>query len=67
MTTSGSTPASVLAHDQIPMPLVLCSTASSIVRYCSAGCLPATMTFTYCRLRRQWSATDSSVLASGGR
>jgi len=31
------------------------------------GCLPATITLTYPRLRRQWSATDSRQLASGGR
>ena len=68
ITTSGSpAPASVPAQSQMPMPLVACTTASSIERYCSAGCLPATITLTYCRLRRQWSATESRVLASGGR
>jgi hypothetical protein len=35
--------------------------------YWSAGCFPATTTFTYWRLRRQWSMVDSRVLASGGR
>jgi hypothetical protein len=29
-----------------------------------AGCLPATMTLTYCLVRRQRPATDSSVLVS---
>jgi hypothetical protein len=32
-----------------------------------AGCLPAITTFTYWRLRRQWSITDNKQFASGGR
>jgi len=39
----------------------------SAVEHCSAGCFPATMTLIKSRLRRQWSVTESSVLASGGR
>jgi hypothetical protein len=43
-TTSGSWPWSVLAQPQIPIPRVQCAIASSIVRYCSAGCLPEMIT-----------------------
>ena len=67
-TTSGFSPGtSVPAQSQMPRPRVQCATAWSIVRKFGAGCLPATTTLTYCRLRRQWSYVDSSVLASGGR
>ena len=75
-TTSGSPPRSVLAHSQMPMPLVQWTIASSMVRYCSAGCLPATMTLTYCsaaqavvghreqgvRVRRQVDPHDLGLL-----
>ena len=67
ITTSGPTPLSLLAHSHIPMPAVQCFIAASIVRYCNSGCLPATMTLTRLRLRRQWSVTKSKLLASGGR
>ena len=45
-TTSGSAPASVEAHSQMPMPRVQWATASSIVSHWGEGCLPATITFT---------------------
>src|SRR5882724_12163031 len=67
ITTSGSPSLSLLAHSQMPMPAVQCLMAASMSRYCSAGCFPATMTLIKSRLRRQWSVTESSVLASGGR
>ena len=51
----------------MPRPRVQCAIAWSMVRKFGAGCLPATTTLTYCRLRRQWSYVDSSVFASGGR
>ena len=44
-TTSGS-PAALLAHCQIPRPRAQCLIASSMLRYVSAGCLPATTTLT---------------------
>jgi hypothetical protein len=37
---------SVLAHSQMPMPVLQCSMADSMSRYCNAGCLPATITLT---------------------
>ena len=46
MTTSGSAPWSLLAHCQMPMPSVQCTTAASIVSHCGRACLPATTTFT---------------------
>ena len=46
MTTSGSCVPALLAQSQMPMPRVQCRIASSIGRYWSAGCLPATITFT---------------------
>jgi hypothetical protein len=67
MTTSGSPPSSLLAHSQMPSPAVQCLIASSMSSHCSSGCLPATMTLTSLWLRRQWSVTDSRVLASGGK
>ena len=67
ITTSGSPPSSLLAQSQMPMPRSQCRIAASMSSHCGAGCLPATITLTRLRLRRQWSATDSSVLASGGR
>ncbi len=67
ITTSGSPPWSLLAQSQMPMPRVQWRMAWSIVSQFGAGCLPATMTLTYWRLRRQWSATESRVFASGGR
>ena len=66
-TTSGSSPASVLARAQMPMPLAACVMASSMVMNCRCFCLSATMTLMQSVLRRQWSATASSVFASGGR
>jgi hypothetical protein len=69
ITTSGKIVGSLSedAHSQIPAPRVQWMTASSIDSHCACGCLPATITFTYCLDRRQWSATESSVFASGGR
>ena len=46
MTTSGSAPWSLLAQSQMPMPLVQCSIAASMSRYCRCDCLSATMTLT---------------------
>src|SRR6185437_7112245 len=44
-TTSGPEPSlSVLAHSQIPAPLVQCSTAESMSSQSAIGCLPATIT-----------------------
>ena len=37
MTTSGSASWSLLAHCQMPMPSVQCTTASSIVSHCGSG------------------------------
>ena len=67
ITTSGSTPSSLLARGQMPKPLAQCTIASSIVVNCRCFCLSQTMTLIKSVERRQWSATDSSVLASGGR
>ena len=65
---SGSlVPSSVPAHSQIPAPRAQCSIASSMERYCNCGCLSMTIRLMYDRDRKQWSATDSRVLASGGR
>ena len=68
-TTSGDAPGSLSeeAHSQIPAPRAAWMMASFMFSHCSAGCLPATMTFTYCLDRRQWSPTESRVFASGGR
>ena len=46
MTTSGSSPWSLEAQSQIPMPWVQCFTAWSMVSHWGRGCLLATMTFT---------------------
>ena len=46
ITTSGSSPASLEAHSQMPMPWVQCLTACSMVSHWGRGCLLATMTFT---------------------
>jgi len=67
ITTSGESGESFDAHSQIPAPRVQWMTASSMDSQFHCGCLPATMTLTYCRERRQWSAVDSRVFASGGR
>ena len=67
ITTSGSSPASVLARDQMPMPFAQWTMASSMVVNCRCFCLSATMTLMQSVERRHWSATTSSVLASGGR
>lgn len=45
-TTSGSPPASLLAHGQMPMPAVQCLIAASMSSHCGEGCFPATMMFT---------------------
>ena len=67
-TMSGSVlPSSLPAQSQIPAPSAQCLIASSMVSHCCWGCLSITIRFTYERERKQWSATDSSVLASGGR
>ena len=43
-TMSGSSvPSSLPAHSQIEAPFAQCSIASSMVRYCSCGCLSITM------------------------
>ena len=44
ITTSGSTPSSLLALRQMPMPLVQCAIASSMVMYCRCFCLSETIT-----------------------
>jgi hypothetical protein len=44
MTTSGSTPSSLLARRQIPIPLAQCVIASSMVVNCMWSCLSATIT-----------------------
>ena len=65
---SGSAvPSSVPAHSHTPAPRAQCASASSVVSHCSCGCLSMTMRLTYDVDRRQWSATDSRQLASGGR
>ena len=46
ITTSGSAPWSLLAHGQMPMPSVQCTTAASMVSHCGMARLPATTTFT---------------------
>ncbi len=46
MTMSGSSPRSVLNCGQMPAPLVQCSMASSIDRYCRCSCLSDTITLT---------------------
>ena len=46
MTTSGSSPWSLEAQCQIPMPWVQCFTAWSMVSHWGRGCLLATMTLT---------------------
>jgi len=46
MTTSGTTPWSLLAHCQMPMPWMQWLTAASIVSQTGAGCLPAITTLT---------------------
>ena len=46
-TTSGSWPGpSLLAHSQIPAPLVQCRTAESMSSQSGDGCLPETITLT---------------------
>ena len=67
ITTSGSPSWSLLAQSHMPMPRVQWRMAWSIVSQSGDGCLPATMRFTYWRLRRQWSATERRQLVSGGR
>ena len=52
-TTSGSSPASVLARRQMPRPLVQWTMASSMVVNCRCFCLSATMTLMKSVLRRQ--------------
>ena len=37
------------------------------VSHCGEGCLPATMTLMRSKVFRQWSATHSRLLASGGK
>lgn len=44
ITMSGSSPWSLLAHAQMPMPTVQCLIAASMSSHCGAGCLPAMMT-----------------------
>ena len=67
ITTSGSTPSSLLARFQMPMPLAQWMTASSMVMNCMCFCLSATITLMQSVERRHWSATTSRLLASGGR
>jgi hypothetical protein len=57
----------LIVEPRTPTPAPIRMTAWSIGSHCGAGCLPATTMFTYFRLRRQWSVTDSRQLASGGR
>ena len=60
-------PSSLPAQGQMPAPRAQCRAACSIESYCNCGCLSITIKFTYDVERRQWSATDSRQLASGGR
>ena len=46
ITTSGSSPQSLLAHSQIPIPCVQCLTACSMVSHWQLGCLEATIALT---------------------
>ena len=55
------------AHSQIPSPRVQCRTASSIDEVVERRLLAGHDDVDVVRLRRQWSATDSRQLVSGGR
>jgi len=61
MTTSGSTPSSLLAHVQMPMPSVQCLTAASIREPLARRVLARDYDIDVVALRRQWSITTAAV------
>ena len=67
ITTSGSAPWSLLAHSQMPRPAVQCLTACVHREPLQRRLLAGDDDVHVVPLRRQWSVTESSVLASGGR
>ena len=60
-------PSSLLAQSQMPMPRVQCAAGLVHRQPVQRGLLAGHDHVDVVRLRRQWSATDSRQLASGGR